>query len=96
MSDPDLLARQLEETSRRLANLADITVTLARNEERLTALTERMGAYIARVDTMERDIYGPDGVIVRLTRSVTQTSIFCAIAMALVGLAPTIIDKVFT
>lgn len=93
MTDHNVLAEQLQETARRLNNLTDITVTLARNEERLTSLTEKMGTYITRVDKMERDIYGPDGVIVRLTKSVTQTSIFCSLAMAIVGLAPTIFER---
>lgn len=80
--------------ARRLDDLTEVTIALARNEERLTSLNERMGTYISRVDLMERDIYGPEGVIVQLARLMTKITIGCAILVATASVLPLILERV--
>ena len=94
MANNDHQTQQLDRIMQQLDSLTHVSIALARNEERLTALTENVAMYIARVDSMERDVYGPEGVIVQLARLMTKITIGCAILVALTGVLPLVLEKV--
>jgi hypothetical protein len=93
MVDPNTTAASFEHMERirdqlfmmdkRLDEMVRVTGQLVRNEERMNSQIERTDRIEKKLDSIERDFYGPEGVLVNMGKTMAKHTTQLAIILSL-------------